>query len=297
MIQDCIEAGTFEDLGIISEEVMSSDCLVAISSDDCGNFIVQKLLDKSSPGRRLECLSLLLAHILPLSTDFYGCRVIQKLIHILPADEQCKIVFQLVLEANVVDLATHESANYVMQKVIEVIPYQYLNFIVGFQGRVLDLSRDVNGSRVMQRCIRHLPIVWGRRKALVEELLPFAKVMIKDKLAKYVLQRLLECGGDDERRGLYQQMHGDFLEFSCHEHASTVCERALVYCDDDIRESLIEELMVSDGGRPVGLDRLMRDVYGSFVLNRAMEVAIGEQRSALRLAVGDLVERDANNSD
>ncbi|TFK29954.1 ARM repeat-containing protein, partial [Coprinopsis marcescibilis] len=289
LIQETIEAGKHEDLDMISKEIMSSDCLVAICSDDCGNYVVQKVLDKSSPGRRRECFALLLDHIVPLSTDLFGCRVIQKLIDILPAEEQCKIVFQLVSETNVVDLATHETANHVIQKIVEVIPYDYLNFILYFQGSVLKLSQNVYGCRVMQRCVQHLPIGWPRRLALVAEFIPFAKVMMTDEFANYVLQRLLEYGGDEERNALYQHMRGEFLKFSCHKHASNVCERALMYCNDDIRKSLIEELMVFENGHPVGLDRLMRDMYGNYVLKRALQLATGEQLSALRRATHHLL--------
>lgn len=66
----------------------------------------------------------------------------------------------------------------VVQKILEVVPPTYLNFVSVFRGRVINIARHTYGCRVIQRCFQHLPP--QQAQPLLTEFMEYAFDMITD---------------------------------------------------------------------------------------------------------------------
>ncbi len=80
-----------------------------------------------------------MGHVLTLSVQMYGCRVIQKALEVVEVDQQAKLVKEL--EGNVMKCVRDQNGNHVIQKCIEKVPPHLIQFIVdSFSGQVRNLS-------------------------------------------------------------------------------------------------------------------------------------------------------------
>lgn len=112
-------------------------------------------------------------------------------------------------------------------------------------------------------------------------------------LQNYVVQYVLGNGRPHDRSGVISAMTTKFVKFARHKYASNVCEKALVASTAAERQVLIEELL-----KPLGennaegeetarssISLLMKDQYGNYVVQKAMNVVAGEQKARLYTAV------------
>jgi pumilio RNA-binding family len=86
-------------------------------------------------------------------------------------------------------------------------------------------------------------------------------------------------------------MRPNFLRLARHKYASNVCEKALLAANTDDKQLIIDELLKEgDKGFPmIGL--LMRDQYGNYVVQTAMDVVGGEQRERLMHTIYAVAQR------
>ncbi|KAL1395800.1 hypothetical protein pipiens_002792 [Culex pipiens pipiens] len=93
--------------------------------------------------------------VLPLALQMYGCRVIQKALESIPAEQQQEIVREL--DGHVLKCVKDQNGNHVVQKCIECVDPVALQFIIdAFRNQVYSLSTHPYGCRVIQRILRTL---------------------------------------------------------------------------------------------------------------------------------------------
>ena len=74
-------------------------------------------------------------HVLTLSLQMYGCRVVQKALEYVQPDQQASLVLEL--DGNVLKCVKDQNGNHVVQKAIERIPAPHIQFIIdSFAGQV-----------------------------------------------------------------------------------------------------------------------------------------------------------------
>jgi len=122
-------------------------------------------------------------------------------------------------------------------------------------------------------------------------------------LQNYVVQFVLEKGKPEDRMLIVSKLRGQVLLMAKHKFASNVCEKALVTADEENQRLIIDEILTprADGVAPLVM--MMKDQFASelapvsicahsclperpdYVLQRALQVAQGEQRKALFVQV------------
>ena len=66
---------------------MMTDAL-HLMTDVFGNYVIQKFLEYGTPAQRTELVKAIEGHVLSLSLQMYGCRVIQKALESVSDEEQ-----------------------------------------------------------------------------------------------------------------------------------------------------------------------------------------------------------------
>ncbi|EAU88525.2 pumilio [Coprinopsis cinerea okayama7 len=278
-IQQVIEDADTDALDLIWSEVASDD-LLTISFNACGNYVVQKLLDRGSEAQRVKLATALQGHVVQVSQDAYGCWVIQKVLDVVPNHVRGQIVLEA--EPHILTLVKDPNGNHVVQKILQVVPARYLTFVDAFHGRAVEIARDNYGCRVLQRCLQHLP--FEAVQPLLQELKPFILEMICDQFGNYVIQHILQDGKTSEKEEIFHQIRGRVLRLARHKYASNVLEKALTHAPPLIRHAIIEEMLTTVKGFPKGVWQLMNDQYGNYVLQKALTLAEEPQRTVLSMA-------------
>ncbi|KAL0946873.1 hypothetical protein HGRIS_013039 [Hohenbuehelia grisea] len=275
-IQQKIETATTDEKQVIFDEVVPSSALQLIQ-DVFGNYVIQRLFEYGTQVQKTILANTMEGHIFQLSMGTYGCRVVQRAIeHILP-DQQAAIIREL--EPHVLECVKNANGNHVIQKLIERVSPERLPFLSAFCAASLDLATHPYGCRVFQRCLEHLPE--NLTRPLIDELQKYAVDLMQDQFGNYVIQYVLEHGKPQDRSFVCAKIRGQIMFMARHKFASNVCEKALMCADADNRRLLIHELMAprSDGVSPI--IHLMKDQFGNYVLQRAINLAEPEQRQAL----------------
>lgn len=150
--------------------------------------VIQKLFEHGTQRQRDILGCALEGQVALLSFHRHGCRVIQKVgwylipleysvdcvkaVECVDRQGQMKLVYEL--EPHILGCVKDENGNHVrtcqsslkygcftfrqvIQKLVEVVPPDFLRFIYQFRGMVFDLARHSHGCRVLQRCFEHLP--------------------------------------------------------------------------------------------------------------------------------------------
>uniref|UniRef100_A0A8C8F6P8 PUM-HD domain-containing protein n=1 Tax=Oncorhynchus tshawytscha TaxID=74940 RepID=A0A8C8F6P8_ONCTS len=176
----------------------------------------------------------------PLSSSPSVSRFIQqKLERATPSD----IVREL--DGHVLKCVKDQNGNHVVQKCIECVQPQALQFIIdAFQGQVFVLSTHPYGCRVIQRILEHctqeqtLPILeelhqhseqLGQKYQGVSlEMTPktyytvSSDALFKDQYGNYVIQHVLEHGRPEDKSKIVAEVRGKVLLLSQHKFASVM---------------------------------------------------------------------------
>ncbi|KAK7047830.1 mRNA binding protein puf3 [Paramarasmius palmivorus] len=254
------------------------DSALQLIQDVFGNYVVQKLFEHGTQRQRALLASLVAKHIFALSTNYYGCRVVQAAIDFLLPDQ--RLLFLRKLEPFMLVCIRHPNANHVVQKLMETVPPNDLKFISRLQHSVLDLAVNFFGGRVLQKSLDSLPYMLN--EPLLEAIRDNAARLMINRYGNYVVQLLLERGTPYDIQVIAENTFGSFVDLARHKYASNACEKLLLVADPATRRILVDEILTEYTGVPYQpLTAMMSNGYGNYVLQQAIQVADSDQRAVL----------------
>jgi len=165
-----------------------------------GNFVLARLIEKVPAANLGGVLAQLQAKgFEEVATHRYGCRVFERLIEHCTERDLQGLISEVLCKAE--KLSQHPYGNFVVQHLLEhSISYrsQLLKAILPY---IPKLSRDRNGSHVVQRALSYSDQA-GQRK-IVSELLAASgenslKAIAQNRYGSFVVEQLQELGGDEE---------------------------------------------------------------------------------------------------
>ncbi|MEQ2190399.1 hypothetical protein XENOCAPTIV_009956, partial [Xenoophorus captivus] len=204
--------------------------MVEFSQDQHGSRFIQQKLERATPAERQMVFGEILQAAYQLMTDV----VIQKALESISSDQQSDIVREL--DGHVLKCVKDQNGNHVVQKCIECVQPQALQFIIdAFQGqdqygnyviqhvlehgrpedkskivaevrgKVLVLSQHKFASNVVEKCVIHSSR--AERALLIDEVCcqkdgPHSALytMMKDQYANYVVQRMIDMAEPAQRK-------------------------------------------------------------------------------------------------
>ncbi|KAL0604958.1 Pumilio-like protein 1 [Plecturocebus cupreus] len=125
------------------------------------------------------------------------------------------------LDGHVLKCVKDQNGNHVVQKCIECVQPQSLQFIIdAFKGQVFALSTHPYGCRVIQRILEHcLP---DQTLPILEELHQHTEQLVQDQYGNYVIQHVLEHGRPEDKSKIVAEIRGNVLVLSQHKFARCV---------------------------------------------------------------------------
>lgn len=171
------------------------------------------------------------------------------------------------LESEIVRVIRDQNGNHVVQKIIELVPRQHLDFVMAaFKGHVTGFASHAYGCRVIQRMLEH-----GNeddKAKIMAELHGSIQILITDQYGNYVTQHVIQNGKPEDRAQIIQLVMSQLVTLSKHKFASNVVEKCIEYGSPQQRSGIREQLTAvgSDGTSP--LQQMMRDQYGNYVIRK-----------------------------
>uniref|UniRef100_A0A0C9RL39 TSA: Wollemia nobilis Ref_Wollemi_Transcript_12836_4336 transcribed RNA sequence n=1 Tax=Wollemia nobilis TaxID=56998 RepID=A0A0C9RL39_9CONI len=178
--------------------------------DQNGNHVIQKCIE-CVPTDRIEfIISSFYGQVVTLSTHPYGCRVIQRVLEHCTDDQKNQGIMEEILES-ACNLAQDQYGNYVAQHVLEHgKPHERSEVIQKMAGQIVQMSQHKFASNVVEKCLEYGNPT--ERQMLIDEMLGQTEendnlqAMMKDQYANYVVQKVLETCGDQQREKLLSRI-------------------------------------------------------------------------------------------
>ncbi|CEO94513.1 hypothetical protein PBRA_000298 [Plasmodiophora brassicae] len=261
MLQKCLEEGGIQEFDLMFQEVLAG--FPTLAGHAFGNYLCQKLIDKSPPEHRALILRRLAGSIARLSVDVHGTRVIQNLIELCTTPEETALI-TLEFKGLAVN-ARSQAYDWVFDELSDEC------------GK---LATDQVGCRVFQTAF---DVSTGTvRERLALAITENAAQLSVDQWGNYVVQRLLHVGDKVMRRRLIQVLLPSMATLALLKFSSNVVERCLRRAPDEaLVDAIVAEMCMSG---PERLAALMCDPYGNYCVQTAMRVYESSQAKLEHLA-------------
>jgi hypothetical protein len=234
-----------------------------------------QILEKSQPKLAdvRAAIDEIRGNVLALSFDKDGCYAVQSSLELAERTVQQQLAQEMWGHVKRAIASPH--ANYVVAKIVEVLPPSHSSFIVlELLGDGARAARHTFGCRVINRLIEHsiaAPAAGDVKTALVEEILREAGELCRHQFGHHVMSTLLEHGRPDHKSAIVQALVQDLYGNCRHRRATYVIETAMAWApQDDVR--MLERCLVAEGKHNI-ID-LAENQFGCHVVKTLMQQTI-----------------------
>jgi hypothetical protein len=283
-LQKKLEDGNPEHIQIIFDE--TAPHVVELMTDPFGNYLCQKLLEFCNDEQRNTLVRNATPAMVQIAFNQHGTRALQKMIEFISTEEQvCDPILcdqitwlkfsqtNMIIEAlsgQVVDLIQDLNGNHVIQKCLNHLKSPEAQFIFDAVGEhCITVGTHRHGCCVLQRCIDHAA---GYQKIeLIRKITAHSFHLVQDPFGNYVVQYILDLNDPAFTTPMCQGFQGKICELAKQKFSSNVIEKCIRCAEPHIKSLMIEELLDVEQ-----LEQLMRDAYGNYVIQTALEFAPAE---------------------
>lgn len=258
---------------------------IQLSKDVFGNYVIQKFFEHGNQVQKKILADAMKGKVVDLSKQMYACRVVQRvssrpsrqglvalklinsqaLEHVL-VEQQVELTKEL--EPDILKLVKDAQGNHVVQKVLEEVPRQHLDFVFDcFRGRVSELAIHQFGCRLVQKGLER-----GNeadRAFIMRELHPCAHILPSDQYGNYVAQHVICHGEPEDRSKMIKVIMPMVVTYSKQKIPSNVVEACIAKGTLEEKRAIRDQILKApgnDANRP--LFQLMKDQFGNYVLRK-----------------------------
>jgi pumilio RNA-binding family len=210
-----------------------------------------------------------------LAFDAAGCRVVQKLIEMAMPQDAGKLVMEL--HGSVRRAVSSPHANFVIQKVIDVLPARFSQFIAKeLAGSGAETSRHRYGCRILCRLVEHSIDDAGTLE-LLDEVVYESSALCRHEFGHYVLETILEHGLPEQKQRIALSLEFETMQNASDKTAAYIIEAALQHCAPSDQARLVTSFL----SQPESLICLAEGKSSSHVVRALLQVP-GESSQAVK---------------
>ncbi|PCH33212.1 ARM repeat-containing protein [Wolfiporia cocos MD-104 SS10] len=279
-LQKKLEEGIPEHRDMIFRETFGH--FADLMTDPFGNYLCQKLLEYSTDEQRNVICESVAQDLVNISLNMHGTRAVQKMIDFLSTRRQTDLKYNaqihsiiLALSLHVVVLIKDLNGNHVIQKCLNKLVPEDNQFIYNaVAANCVEVATHRHGCCVLQRCVDHASE--QQRVQLVNEITYNALTLVQDPYGNYVVQYILDLNDNRFSDAVIRQFTGNVCALSVQKFSSNVIEKCIRVAEHNTRKMLIGELL-----NRTRLEKLLRDSYGNYCVQTALDYAEPGQRALL----------------
>jgi len=262
--QDCLEETVDAQQDLASEP--RSPMAEPAQDTEAMNQLMAQL--EHGAAARSDAIATICGSVLELAMDPLGCRVVQLALEVASQKESADLALEL--QGHVCTTLQSKYGNYVVQKIIEVLPISAVSFMIKeLEGRAFEVARHHYGCRILCRLFEHAALDSGTTK-LVDNVLRDARELSRHAYGYHVIKCILEHGESQHRDCIAYALLGSAQRHAKHRTASFVMEKALAHCDasSEAHNALANELLA----RPENIVELARHQFGRHVVSQLVRL-------------------------
>ncbi|OAQ79983.1 RNA-binding protein [Purpureocillium lilacinum] len=261
--------------------------VIELMMDPFGNYLCQKLLEFCNDDERTVLIQNASQDMVRIALNQHGTRALQKMIEFVNTGQQVRLIIE-ALRFRVVELIQDLNGNHVIQKCLNKLTSADAQFIFDAVGNnCVDVGTHRHGCCVLQRCIDHAS---GHQKSwLVDRITGHARVLVQDPFGNYVVQYIIDLNEPSFTDPVVQSFKGCVGSLSRHKFSSNVIEKCLRCAGPESKDMIVDELLA-----PQEIDRNLRDSFGNYVVQTALEFATPPQKYRLVEAIRPLLPQIRN---
>jgi len=188
----------------------------------------------------------ILDQVLRMSMEAFGCRVVQAALDKASSAQKERITAEL--HSHVRQLIGSPHGNFVIQKVVEVLPSSSFAFVTDeLVSFAVETAQHRFGCRVLSRLVEHLSVSskTASTALLLDEILSDIDKLIRHNFARHVIELILEHGTDAHRQAVCR----------------VIQQRPCYYAKDRCASYVVEKALASSSGRNVNgiVSKLLSD--------------------------------------
>ncbi|TFK57686.1 ARM repeat-containing protein [Heliocybe sulcata] len=299
-LQKKLEEGVPEHRDMIFRETFGH--FADLMTDPFGNYLCQKLLEYSTDEQRNVICESVAQDLVNISLNMHGTRAVQKMIDFLSTRRQASSIASfnppstltggsrtqtdhryyaqihsiiVALSLHVVVLIKDLNGNHVIQKCLNKLAPEDNQFIYNaVAANCVEVATHRHGCCVLQRCVDHASE--HQRVQLVNEITYNALTLVQDPYGNYVVQYILDLNDNRFSDAVIRQFTGNVCALSVQKFSSNVIEKCIRVAEHSTRKLLIEEML-----NRTRLEKLLRDSYGNYCVQTALDYAEPTQRALL----------------
>ncbi|PFH54706.1 hypothetical protein AMATHDRAFT_44516 [Amanita thiersii Skay4041] len=271
-LQKKLEEGVVEHRDMIFRETFGH--FAELMTDPFGNYLCQKLLEYCTDEQRNVICESVVQDLVSISLNMHGTRAVQKMIDFLSTRRQIHSII-VALSLHVVVLIKDLNGNHVIQKCLNKLAPEDNQFIYNaVAANCVEVATHRHGCCVLQRCIDHASD--HQRIQLVNEITYNALTLVQDPYGNYVVQYILDLNDNRFSDAIIRQFFGNVCALSVQKFSSNVIEKCVRVAEHNTRKLLIDEFL-----NRTRLEKLLRDSYGNYCVQTALDYAEPGQRALL----------------
>lgn len=261
-----------KEIELIFEEVFPH--ITELMTDPFGNYLCQKLVEHCNDTQKTSIIKSVSNDLVKISMNMHGTRAVQKLIECLTTPKQIKLVIRS-LKSHVVALIKDLNGNHVIQKCLQKLVPKDKQFIYdAVAGRCVEVATHKHGCCVLQRCVDSAAP--DQKDLLNKEIIHHALSLVQNPFGNYVVQYILDLGDAEVNNQVIRKFLGSINVLSTNKFSSNVIEKCFRISNSVTRQEMINELACLQG-----LEAVLQDSYGNYVIQTALSVADPQQFEVL----------------
>jgi hypothetical protein len=203
-----------------------------------------------------------------------GTHTIQKMVDLTTLDEEEKF-FEGALKGHVGKLAIDQQGTHIIQKI--TTSFAEINRQFAFD-EITDafhsVSKTSHGLCVIKKLVANTTVIENRNK-LIEFCRKNSVELMQDPYGNYAIQEIMDKWPEQKFVPLLDNPNS-ILACSCNKFSSNVVEKCIKMSTVEQRDNIILQISKIDK-----LVTVMRNSYGNYVVQTALEMALGDTKLAL----------------
>lgn len=240
--------------------------VIELMTDPFGNYLCQKLLEFCNDDERTVLFQNASKDMVRIALNQHGTRALQKMIEFVSTPQQVQLIIE-ALRFEVVGLIQDLNGNHVIQKCLNKLTPIDAQFIFDAVGKnCIEVGTHRHGCCVLQRCIDHAS--GSQKQWLIQRITDHSRILVQDPFGNYVIQYIVDLNEPAFTEPVVAMFQGCVGQLSRHKFSSNVIEKCLRCAQGPSKDMIVEEILV-----PHEIERLLRDGYGNYVVQTALEHA------------------------
>ena len=226
-----------------------------------GNYLIQNIFFYLSEDQISKFVNLIKGNLLNISMNFYGTRVIQKLIDFI--HNQNTMLNLLNGYNNYSIIANDIFASHIIIKLLS-FKQMYINSFIyeKINDDLVEISKNRHGCCVIKKILESKS---SFNDTIINNIINNAMKLIIDQYGHYTILYIIQSDLRTYKQKLIMNIIPNFIHLSIQIYSSTVLEKCFEFCEDDIKNILYQCL-----GNVTTMKILICDKYGNYVIQKAI---------------------------